>query len=99
MAIQTIIYDYFSKNYGTSSEDNKNGDTKYRDMSCKQLKKCLTDLKGSSGNAEDIKWVSRTLRAKLKRDKNVAKIEATNLEESMRKNFGKRAGGFLMKMF
>jgi len=44
-ALQSMIYEYFAKTYGTIGEDSAYMATKYQNKSCKQLKKIHMDLK------------------------------------------------------
>ena len=65
--INDSIYDFFKTNYGTIKSTNQTDSNfhKYKDLTTKQLKKELAQLKHRGAAISDIKYVSRLLRSKL----------------------------------
>ena len=59
----TVIYNYFSENYGFVDVDNNNEfESKYKSHSAKDLKKVLKKLKCENGDLKEIKFVAKKLR-------------------------------------
>jgi hypothetical protein len=62
-----MVYNYFADNFGhTEKIPDKALVDKYGDQTVKELKKSLKKLKLSSAEPREIKFVSRTLREKLR---------------------------------
>ena len=65
--LNNTVYNYFADNFGyTETLPDENLISKYRDHTVKNLKKALKDLKSKDSDLEEIKYVSRTLRNKLR---------------------------------
>ena len=63
---QQTIYNYFASNFGTVSNASSTGwFEKYNDMTIKNLKKSLHDLKKAANSPDEIIFVSKLLRRKL----------------------------------
>jgi hypothetical protein len=63
----TVIYNYFSENYGfVDINNNKIFESKYKSASAKDLKKVLKKLKSDNGNLMEIKFVAKKLRNRLR---------------------------------
>ena len=87
-----VIYNYFKNTCGSvDSNYNTNLSTKYKDKSAKDLKRILKVLKQSGDDIEEIKFVSRKLRLKL-RNGNIGDVKATNInfdhDSLISKSFG-----------
>ena len=68
----TVIYNYFSENYGfINATNNGNFESKYKSTPAKDLKKVLRKLKSENGNLLEIKFVAKKLR-KLLRNGDIA---------------------------
>ena len=69
ISFQESIYGYFEREYGTLNvKSNTQFDEKYNSLSIKSLKKSLHVLKskGDHGDTEEIKFLSKLIREKLK---------------------------------
>ena len=65
-AMNSTIYNYFRQNVGTIEDTSTLGVfAKYSDMSKKELKSNLHQLKTSRANPLEIKYVAKLLRSKL----------------------------------
>ena len=65
----TVIYNYFSENYGFIDVNNNNVfQSKYKSCSVKELKKALKELKCDNGDIKEIKFVARQLRYLLNKN-------------------------------
>jgi len=65
--LNETIYNYFSGTYGyTKTTLNTHFAEKYKDQTAKELKKSLKILKKSNNDLDEIKYVSRLLRDKLR---------------------------------
>ena len=65
--LTSTIYNYFADNYGYNETlPDKDMLIKYKEYTIKELKKALQDLKSNKGDVSEIKYVSRTLRDKLR---------------------------------
>ena len=89
----TVIYNYFSENYGFVDINNNVFESKYKSASAKDLKKVLKKLKSDNGNLMAIKFVAKKLRNRLRRadtDQQHADINASDEidhNELINKNF------------
>jgi len=86
------IYDYVKENYGyVQSILNSPFVHKYKDMSVTDLKKCLKQLKLKCEDINEIKYVSRLLRDRLRKDgEHPSSIDQTGVcihDECIAKNF------------
>ncbi|CAB3998171.1 Hypothetical predicted protein, partial [Paramuricea clavata] len=71
--LNDAIYSYFANNYGhTETVPDKNMGAKYKEYTVKELKKALQNLKSKKGELSEIKYVSRTLRDRLRNNGNDA---------------------------
>ncbi|CAB4027742.1 Hypothetical predicted protein, partial [Paramuricea clavata] len=71
--LNDAIYSYFANNYGhTETIPDKNMVAKYKEYTVKELKKALKNLKSRKGELSEIKYVSRTLRDRLRNNGNDA---------------------------
>ena len=62
-----MIYNYIAGIFGhTETTPDKNVTNKYKDHTVKDLKKALRNLKSTNSDIMEIKYVSRTLRDKLR---------------------------------
>ena len=69
--LNDVIYNYFANNFGhNETVPDKNMVTKYKEYTVKELKKALQNLKSNKGDLSEIKYVSRTLRYKLRNNNN-----------------------------
>ena len=69
--LNDVIYNYFSDNFGhNETVPDKSMVAKYKDYTVKELKKALQNLKSNKGDLSEIKYVSRTLRDKLRNNNN-----------------------------
>ena len=58
----TVIYNYFSKNFGFVDVNNSNEfESNYKSHSAKDLKKVLKKLKCENGDLNEIKFVAKKL--------------------------------------
>ncbi|CAB3997754.1 Hypothetical predicted protein [Paramuricea clavata] len=65
----TVIYNYFSDNYGFVDANNNNEfESKYKSCSAKELKKVLKNLKCKNGDLKEIKFVAKKLRCLLSKN-------------------------------
>ena len=65
--LNDVIYNYFADNFGhNETVPDKSMVAKYKDYTAKELKKALQNLKSNKGDLSEIKYVSRTLRDKLR---------------------------------
>ena len=67
--MNSTIYNYFAENYGTVGTDNKKDNDlleKYGEFSVNNLKKELKKQKRSYSDLRTIKFVSKSIRLKLK---------------------------------
>ena len=68
-SMNSTIYKYFAENYGTVETGNKKDNDlleKYGEFSVNNLKKKLKKLKRSNSDLRTIKFVSKSIRSKLK---------------------------------
>ena len=87
--IQEMIYNYFAINYGViKSSSNSDFSEKYKNHLTKALKRALAKLKGSHLNTQEIIFVSKLLRQKLKNGKTSEEKDPT-IESRLRKAFWK----------
>ena len=90
--INGSIYDFFKTNYGTIKSTNQtdNNFHKYKDLTTKQLKKELAQLKHRGAAISDIKYVSRLLRSKLNNIPGSANnyTVSDNYDRHIGRNFG-----------
>ena len=69
--LNDVIYNYFADNFGhNETVPDKSMVAKYKDYTVKELKKALQNLKSNKGDLSEIKYVSRTLRDKLRNNNN-----------------------------
>ena len=69
--LNDAVYNYFADNYGyCETVPDQNLITKYKDYTVKELKKALQQLKSNKCDLSEIKYVSRTLRDKLRSNSN-----------------------------
>ena len=62
-----MVYNYFADNFGHAEKiPDEALVNKYRDQTVKELKKSLKKLKLSNAEPHEMKYVSRTLREKLR---------------------------------
>jgi hypothetical protein len=67
ITMTTVIYNYFSENYGfVDINNNKVFESKYKSASAKDLKKVLKKLKSDNGNLMEMKFVAKKLRNRLR---------------------------------
>ena len=67
LQLNNVVYNYFAGNFGHAEKiPDKALVDKYRDQTVKELKKSLKKLKLSNAEPHEIKYVSRTLREKLR---------------------------------
>ena len=84
--LNDAIYNYFANNYGhTETVPDKNMVAKYKEYTVKELKKALQNLKSKKGELSEIKYVSRTLRDRLRNNSN----DADDLNDSESFNHNK----------
>ena len=84
--LNDAIYNYFANNYGhTETVPDKNMVAKYKEYTVKELKKALQNLKSRKGELIEIKYVSRTLRDRLRNNSN----DADDLNDSESFNHNK----------
>ncbi|CAB4027255.1 Hypothetical predicted protein [Paramuricea clavata] len=84
--LNDAIYSYFANNYGhTETVPDKNMVAKYKEYTVKELKKALQNLKSKKGELSEIKYVSRTLRDRLRNNGN----DADDLNDSESFNHNK----------
>ena len=87
--LNNIIYDYFAQNFGYSESVPDNSLlNKYKDYEIKDLKKALKTLKSTSGELDEIKYVSHILRDKLRSNNN----NESSLDSSQSLNHDKYIG-------
>ena len=87
--LNNIIYDYFAQNFGYSESVPDNSLlNKYKDYEIKDLKKALKTLKSTSGELDEIKYVSHILRGKLRSNNN----NESSLDSSQSLNHDKYIG-------
>ena len=79
--LNDAIYNYFANNYGhTETVPDKNMVAKYKEYTVKELKKALQNLKSRKGELSEIKYVSRTLRDRLRNNRmTVSLLITTNI--------------------
>jgi hypothetical protein len=69
--LNDVIYNYFADNFGhNETVPDKSMVAKYKDYTVKELKKALQNLKSNKGDLNEIKYVSRTVRDKLRNNNN-----------------------------
>ena len=89
--MQNTIYNYFSEIYGSVKDRERNPfDTNYKAMSKNKLKQELKTLKNQISREEEIMYVSKLLRQKLKnrKEENNCDHQAdTKIFRSIAKNF------------
>ena len=69
--LNDVIYNYFADNFRhNETVPDKSMVAKYKDYTVKELKKALQNLKSNKGDLSEIKYVSRTLRDKLRNNNN-----------------------------
>ena len=67
--MNNTIYNYFADNFGyTETIPDENVVNKYKDLTVKDLKKALRNLKSTNSDPTEIRYVSRILRDKLRND-------------------------------
>ena len=77
--LNDAVYNYFADNYGyCETVPDQNLITKYKDYMVKELKKALQQLKSNKCDLSEIKYVSRTLRDKLRSNSNNANGSSSN---------------------
>ena len=65
--LNDVIYNYFADNFGhNETVPDECMVDKYKECTVKELKKALQNLKSNHGDLSEIKYVSRTLRNKLR---------------------------------
>jgi len=84
--LQDTIYSYFAQSEGTVKRQTtkSNLDQKYKDCSIRQLKHALAKLKSQKCDGEEIMFVSRLIRYKLKPQREEKDI---NIESRLSENF------------
>jgi Reverse transcriptase (RNA-dependent DNA polymerase) len=86
ITFQESIYTYFSKTHGTVNSHDKQFVKKYGDMSVNSLKKTLHSIKREkTNNADEIIFVSKLLRTKLK--SRMTKSEVTPSDKQFNTKF------------
>ena len=97
--LNDTIYNYFVDNFGIveSTLDEKLV-TKYKDHSGKDLKKALSILKSSNSDLTEIKYVSHTLRKKIRTIVTIRQTSTDTLRSIMT-NTSKEISGVTLKMF
>ena len=77
--LNDAVYNYFADNYGyCETVPDQNLITKYKDYTVKELKKALQQLKSNKCDLSEIKYVSRTLRDKLRSNSNNVNGSSSN---------------------
>ena len=77
--LNDAVYNYFADNYGyCETVPDQNLITKYKDYTVKELKKALQQLKSNKCDLSEIKYLSRTLRDKLRSNSNNANGSSSN---------------------
>ena len=77
--LNDAVYNYFADNYGyCETVPDQNSITKYKDYTVKELKKALQQLKSNKCDLSEIKYVSRTLRDKLRSNSNNVNGSSSN---------------------
>ena len=91
--LNDTIYTYFADNFGnTETIPDESLINKYKDHTVKKLKKALANLKSSNSDPTEIKYVSRTLRDKLRNNNNNTQTESShddtfNHDRYLQRNF------------
>ena len=91
--LNDTIYTYFADNFGnTETIPDESLINKYKDHTVKKLKKALANLKSSNSDPTEIKYVSRTLRDKLRNNNNNTQTESSheyafNHDKYLQRNF------------
>ena len=91
--LNDTIYTYFAYNFGnTETIPDESLINKYKDHTVKKLKKALANLKSSNSDPTEIKYVSRTLRDKLRNNNNNTQTESShddtfNHDRYLQRNF------------
>ena len=80
---QDKIYDYFRETH--VKKDSSHLHSKYKEQSVKSLKRCLTQLKQTNGEIEEIRFVSKLIRSKLSKREPVSVND--NLTERLKLKF------------
>ena len=86
--LNSVIYNYFANNFGhNATVPDKNMVDLYKEYTIKDLKKALQNLKSNNGDLNEIKYVSRTLRDKLRNNSiNCINADVLNNTESFNHN-------------
>ena len=99
----TVIYNYFSENFGyTSNINNAQYERKYESSSIKDLKKTLKKLKLENGDVLEIKFVAKKVRKLLNKSNNSSEVNNDNNQyrESDHDNLiSKNFWGYVKKFF
>jgi len=95
--LNNTVYEYFAQNFGFSNSfPNNSLVNKYKNYSIKDLKKALKTLKSTISEPEEIKYVSHTLRLKLRANNQSSESDANishsnsqtlNHDENIGRNF------------
>ena len=97
-SLNGIIYNYFADNFGhTETVPDKDIVAKYKEYTIKELKKALQNLKSSKGDLNEIKYVSRMLRDKLRNKNNDTNQLKCNINQSFNhdKYIGRNFWGYV----
>ena len=97
--LNDVIYNYFADNFGhNETVPDECMVDKYKECTVKELKKALQSLKSNHGDLSEIKYVSRTLRNKLRNNNNNELTSSSN-ESFNHDNFiGRNFWGYIKKV-
>ena len=79
----TVIYNYFSDNYGFVDANNTEFESKYKSCSAKELKKVLKKLKCENGDLKEIKFVAKKLRCLLSKNNTDLQHADANMSDNI----------------
>ncbi len=90
-ALNDVIYNNFADTFGhTETIPDKRVINKYKDYTVKDLKKALRNLKSTNSDITEIKYVSRSLRDKLRNNNNIIQTDpeaSFNHDKYLERNF------------
>ena len=94
--LNDVIYNYFADNFGhNETVTDKGMVAKYKDYTVKELKKALQNLKSNKGDLSEIKYVSRTLRDKLRNNNNDGPTSDSNESFNHDNYIGRNFWGYI----
>ena len=101
--IQTLndtIYNYFANNFGyKETVPDENVIIKYKNITVKDLKKALRNLKSTNSDPTEIRYVSRILRDKLRNDNNTQSDLKQDVRLNHDKYFQRSFWGYVKNVF